>query len=93
MKSLTIACLLLVSSAAIAQGSGTEGASASEANVAKQSKQDRVICENQEELGSRLRSHRVCMRASEWAEKRRLERMEIQKQQTGGQCLHSGSGC
>jgi len=93
MKNLTVACLLLVSSAAFAQGSGTAGASAPEANVAKQSKQDRIICENQEELGSRLRSNRVCMRASEWAERRRLERMAIQKQQTGGQCLHTGSGC
>jgi invasion protein IalB len=41
-----------------------------------------VVCEKQEETGSRLSSHRVCMTRSQWAEQRRADRLEIDKAQT-----------
>jgi hypothetical protein len=43
---------------------------------------NRIICEKQEVLGSRLQSKRVCMSAADWATKRREERMMIDKNQT-----------
>jgi len=43
---------------------------------------NRMVCEKQEVLGSRLGSKRVCMTAAEWATKRREERMAIDKSQT-----------
>lgn len=46
-----------------------------------------VICEKQEVLGSRVATKRVCMTRAEWAERKRLERLEIDKAQVGrGSC-------
>lgn len=91
MKRFAVACLLLVSSAAYAGSpDGENTAKADQSTASKPAKKDRMICEEQEELGSRLQSHRVCMRASEWAERRRLERMDVQKSQVQGLCTE---GC
>lgn len=43
---------------------------------------NRVICEKQQVVGSRLASKRVCMTAAEWEVRRLEERMVIDKQQT-----------
>jgi hypothetical protein len=51
-----------------------------------------VVCEKQEETGSRLASHKVCMTRSQWAEQRRLNRMDIDKMQTQRGC-NNGQGC
>ena len=40
-----------------------------------------IVCEKTEVLGSRLGTKRVCMTRAEWAERRRLERQEIEKAQ------------
>ncbi|URD60002.1 hypothetical protein M8312_09330 [Sphingomonas sp. KRR8] len=40
-----------------------------------------VICEVQEELGSRLKGHKVCATRAEWAERRRQARTEVDLQQ------------
>lgn len=46
-----------------------------------------VVCEKQEVLGSRVSTKKVCMTRAEWAEKRRIERQEIDKAQVGrGSC-------
>lgn len=41
-----------------------------------------VVCEKQEELGSRLSSTKICKTRAEWAEERRLQRMDVDKMQT-----------
>ena len=41
-----------------------------------------VVCERQEDTGSRLSSHRICKTRAEWAEERRGNRMDIDKIQT-----------
>ena len=43
---------------------------------------NRIVCEKQEELGSRLGSKRVCMTAAEWQQKRLNERQMIDRSQT-----------
>ena len=43
---------------------------------------NQVVCEKQEVLGSRLGTRKVCMTRSEWAERRRLDRIDIDKAQT-----------
>lgn len=46
-----------------------------------------VVCEKQEVLGSRVATKKVCMTRAEWAEKRRVERQEIDRAQTArGSC-------
>ena len=42
---------------------------------------NRIVCEKQEVLGSRLATRRVCMSAAEWAAKRMLDRQLIDRTQ------------
>lgn len=41
-----------------------------------------VVCEKQQDTGSRLAMKRVCMTRSQWAEQRRLDRQDVDKAQT-----------
>jgi len=43
---------------------------------------NRMVCEKQEVVGSRLATRRVCMTAAEWETKRRDERQMIDRSQT-----------
>lgn len=40
-----------------------------------------IVCERQQELGSRIASVRVCKTRAEWAEERRAQRMDVDKAQ------------
>lgn len=40
-----------------------------------------MICERVEEIGSRLRSKKICMLKSEWDEQRRSDRANIERSQ------------
>jgi hypothetical protein len=40
-----------------------------------------VICEKQQEIGSRIVSKRVCMTRSQWQEQRRLDRQDLDRAQ------------
>lgn len=40
-----------------------------------------VICERQEEIGTRLASQRICKTRAQWAEERRLTRQDVEKAQ------------
>lgn len=42
---------------------------------------NRMICEKQEVLGSRLQSKRVCKTAAEWETQRQIDRQQIDKSQ------------
>lgn len=44
-------------------------------------KADPMICERIQEIGSLLRSKKVCMRKSEWEEQRRNDRANIERSQ------------
>jgi hypothetical protein len=59
----------------------------SAASAADEKKKDtkdpnRIICEKQEALGSRLQAKRVCMTAEQWAQKRREDRQMVDRAQT-----------
>jgi invasion protein IalB len=41
-----------------------------------------IVCERQEVIGSRLATQRVCKTRAEWAEEKRLNRMDVEKAQT-----------
>ena len=59
-----------------------DGGSASKAKDPNQ-----VVCEKIEVLGSRVATKKVCMTRAEWAEKKRLERMELDRAQVSrGSC-------
>lgn len=52
-----------------------------------------VVCEREEDTGSRLSSHKICMTRSQWAEQRRLNRQDIDKLQTQRPCSGEGGKC
>ena len=70
--------LALVS--AVAMGSAMPAQA--ETQAPKKADPNEVVCEKIEVLGSRLAVKRVCMTRSEWAERRRLDRQDIDKAQT-----------
>lgn len=57
-------------------------ASAAHAEDKKKDDPNRMICEKQEVLGSRLASKRVCKTAAEWEAEKRNNRQAIDKAQT-----------
>lgn len=58
-------------------------AASTNANAGKTSaKSDPMVCETSEEIGSRLRKKRTCMRRSEWRELRSSNRQQIDRAQT-----------
>jgi hypothetical protein len=42
---------------------------------------DRLICRKIHEIGSRLARHRICLTAEQWAQQRREQRAEIERDQ------------
>lgn len=50
-------------------------------NVKNARDPNEVVCEKQEEIGSRIATKRVCMTRSQWAEQRRLDRQDVEKAQ------------
>lgn len=51
-----------------------------------------TVCEEEDVLGSRLASRRVCMTRAQWAEKRRDDRALVDRSQTQ-LCVASGGQC
>ena len=45
-------------------------------------KPDRMICEDEDSIGTRLGGHRVCKTASAWAQERGEARSQIERSQT-----------
>src|SRR5438067_4836503 len=45
---------------------------------------DKIICERQDEIGSRLGAKKVCKTAAQWEEERRTEQNDLQKIQQQG---------
>ncbi len=63
----------------------TDPAAAAKATAAAKST-DRMICEHEEVLGSRLQGRRVCKTASQWAQERQEARDEVMRAQTMRGC-------
>ena len=61
---------------------GTTAAFAADTATKKVRDPNEVVCEKQVELGSRVAMKRVCLTRAEWVERRRLDRMEVEKAQT-----------
>lgn len=71
----------LTIAAIVALGLASTAALADE-NKTERKDPNRVICEKQEVVGSRLATKRVCMTAAEWEAKRLEERQAIDRTQT-----------
>lgn len=76
MKNMVLAMVFAAVSttAAPALAQTQAGAPATPQQAAKPSDADQVVCERQEETGSRLGGHKVCHTRAEWAQFRRDDR-------------------
>lgn len=69
--------LMLMASPAIAQ-TPTESADRQDA---KKSDVNRIICQKEEQIGTRLAPKKVCLTAQEWAERAKVGRDETERAQ------------
>jgi invasion protein IalB len=80
---LAVACAVLSPGAALAQPAQEGMPDANPAATAGKSfNPNEVVCEKQEETGSRLAVRRVCMTRSQWADRKSQDRQEIERVQT-----------
>lgn len=87
VRSLSFAALLGCALLIPATGQAADPAATTAAAPAAKGKKPKggdpneIVCRKEEVLGSRLRSQRVCMTRSEWAEARRSNRTDIERAQ------------
>ena len=88
MKKLALLSLLLVPSAALAGEPADDAQTQVPAQV--QDEDDRIVCRNINQIGSRLNRRRICLTQAQWAEQRRVNRADMENRQTrncfGGRC-------
>lgn len=65
---------------AVAQAPATAPAQ-TQATVKPASDPNEIVCEKQETTGTRLGAKRVCMKRSEWADRRLQDRQELERVQ------------
>lgn len=68
-----------ISAQAMAQQPAPQAQAAAVVQPAKPSGDDKLVCEREEQIGSRLGARKVCMTVRQWAEKARLERQDLEK--------------
>ena len=79
--------LALCAVAALATAAPALAEDAARSASKKRGDPNEVVCEKTEIIGSRLGSKKVCKTRAEWAEQRRVDRMEIDKAQISrGSC-------
>jgi invasion protein IalB len=81
-KALALMLAALTVSAALAQQPAPAQRSARSGGPNGGYDPNEIVCRTQDENGSRLRRHRVCVTRAQWAEQRRLDRQNTEKAQT-----------
>ena len=79
MKIMPVALAAFIATPAIAQSTPTTAVESS-ANAQK-GDLDRIVCEREEQIGSRLGARKVCKTVREWQEQRRIQRADFEKVQ------------
>jgi invasion protein IalB len=80
LKPLSFVLMFTVAAPAAAQITFQSAPTAAPPATAASTKDpNRVICERQEEIGSRLGGKKVCKTAAEWDEERRQQRDTVEK--------------
>jgi hypothetical protein len=76
-----IAIVLMVALAAPVAAQGTSQPQSAPAGSTKGKDPNRIICERQEEIGTRLGGKKVCKTAAEWQLERQQQREAVEKYQ------------
>ena len=75
LKLLPIALAALVVAPVVAQSAPTQTA----VTTSDKAELDRIVCEREEQIGSRLGGRKVCKTVREWQEQRRVQRDEVER--------------
>lgn len=78
MKVLALALMVAVAAPVAAQNAGAAQPAAPAAPEAKAKDPNRVICEREEEIGSRLGGKKVCKTAAQWQDERNQQRQTLE---------------
>lgn len=54
---------------------------------------DKIVCQKEEKIGTRLGAKKVCLTVSEWQERARLHQERTQQIQSGTCQVGEGQGC
>jgi hypothetical protein len=89
LKLAVFAGMLITVSPAVAQTQVAAPTNAAKPAQAKSDDPNRVICETEQQIGSRLASKRICMTASQWMEHElqahdQIDQLHMQTQSTPG---------
>jgi hypothetical protein len=80
LKSAALVLMIALSAPAAAQITFQEPtAPPAPAQAKAANPNDKIICERQDEIGSRLGGKKVCKTAAQWQEERRTERNDLEK--------------
>jgi hypothetical protein len=86
VRSIALAFIaLMIGAPALAQTADAPVQTAT-APALEKSKSDRMICKDNEELGTRLKRNRTCKTAAEWNAERQNNREWLQHMQTNKSC-------
>lgn len=77
MRILPIALVAFLSAPVFAQSAPNETIVV----VTDKNELDRIVCEREEQIGSRLGARKVCKTVREWQEQRRVQREEVERVQ------------
>jgi hypothetical protein len=80
LRILPIALATLVATPALGQSGPTQAVPAASADATK-SDLDRIVCEKEEQIGTRLGARKVCKTVKEWQEQRRIQREDVERVQ------------
>jgi invasion protein IalB len=76
-----LALTLPLSAPALAQAASQQQQQQQQSSAKKAPDPNQIVCEKQQEIGSRLATDRVCMTRAQWAEQKRNDRDAIEKAQ------------
>jgi Tfp pilus assembly protein PilF len=80
LKSVALVLMIALGAPATAQITFQEATASPASGQAKATNpNDKIICERQDEIGSRLGAKKVCKTAAQWTEERRSERNDLEK--------------
>ena len=84
---LGFAALTITAVGAVAQ---TQPAAPAQQQAAKPAYADQMVCETQEEIGSRLATHKICHTRSQWAQIHQDERSQTEHTQMQRTMINPG---
>lgn len=90
MREFVVAFVAGLAISSVSAAPAFSQAAAPSQQSAKQKDPNEIVCQKEQDTGSRLSSHRVCKTRAQWAADRQEQRMEVERVQTQRGCPTAG---